>query len=126
MAEDTVRLGRGPDIVASPAAEWLTALRERAPLTRAKLRLPAPARAVREFVVRELPRAGGRPIEPGRIASALLLSPEEVADILAGLEKRLFFLVRDAAGAVSWAFPVTSERTPHHLQFSTGEATWGA
>ena len=30
-------------------------------------------------------------------------------------ERSLFFLVRDGDGAVSWAFPVTAARTPHHL-----------
>jgi hypothetical protein len=126
MPDAIVRWGRGAEVADAPAADWLAALRERAPRTRAALRLEGAARAVREFVVRELPRAGGRPIEPGRISSALSLSPAGVAGILADLETRLFFLVRDASGAVSWAFPVTSARTPHHLQFSTGEATWGA
>jgi hypothetical protein len=34
--------------------------------------------------------------------------------------------VRNAAGRVTCAFPVTSERTPHELHLSTGEMTFGA
>jgi len=41
--------------------------------------------------------------------------------ILTDLEERLFFLVRDHSGDVSWAFPVTVDNTGHHLLFSTGE-----
>ncbi len=47
-------------------------------------------------------------------------------EILDDLERNLFFLVRNAAGWVTWAFPVTSERTPHELYLSTGEKTFGA
>ena len=50
----------------------------------------------------------------------------EAAEIVADLEKNLFFLVRNQAGDVSWAFPVTSDATPHRLTFSTGEHTFAA
>jgi hypothetical protein len=126
MSQEEVLLGRGPEIVTSPAAAWLDGLQTGTPLLRAKMRLDGPARAVREYVVRELPRHAGLSIGPGRIAAALALSVPQVTAILAELETRLFFLVRDGGGAVSWAFPVTSARTPHHLAFSTGEAAWGA
>ena len=46
--------------------------------------------------------------------------------LLDDLEKHLFFLVRDRGGNVSWAFPVTSDRTPHRLRFSTGERIFAA
>jgi len=80
-----------------------------------------PHHAVRNFVVRELPRNHGRPIRPPQIASALRLTAEQVVNLLDDLERHLFFLVRDPHGNVSWAFPVTSDRTPHRLRFSTGE-----
>ncbi len=80
---------------------------------------------VRDFVVRELPRQL-RPIPPVRIAQTTGLGLAKVKAILADLETHLFFLVRDAAGAVAWAFPVTTSRTPHRLTFSTGEQTFGA
>jgi hypothetical protein len=82
--------------------------------------------AVRNFVVRELPRNGGKPLSAAQIATALGWKPELVAGLLEDLEKHLFFLVRNGRGAVSWAFPVTCDRTPHRLRFSSGEHIFGA
>jgi len=81
---------------------------------------------VRNFVVAELPRAGGRPLEPEEIARSLGIEPFRLEAILGELEKNLFFLVRDDAGAVSWAFPVTSVKTPHRARFSSGESSFTA
>jgi hypothetical protein len=83
-------------------------------------------RIVRNFVVRQLPRNHGRPLTVAQIAKALRLDSRLVTDLLEDLEKHLFFLVRDARGNVSWAFPVTCDRTPHRLRFSTGERIFGA
>ncbi len=80
---------------------------------------------VRYFVVRELPRFG-RPIAPQEISSELALSPDRVNVILEDLEQRLFFLVRDDQGAVVWAYPLTTERTPHQLQFNNRERIFAA
>ncbi len=80
--------------------------------------------AVRNFVVRELPRNQGRPLDPVQIARSLHLP--DVPALLDDLEKHLFFLVRNRSGQVSWAFPVTSDRTPHRLRFGTGERIFGA
>jgi hypothetical protein len=82
--------------------------------------------AVRNFLVRELPRNHGRPLTPVQIAEALRLPVKQTVKLLEDLERHLFFLVRDAHGDVSWAFPVTSDRTPHQLRFSTGERISGA
>ena len=82
--------------------------------------------AVRNFVVRELPRNHGRALTPGQIGRALGFEAGLVAKVLDDLETHLFYLVRDRRGDVSWAFPVTSERTPHRLHFSTGERIFGA
>lgn len=82
--------------------------------------------AVRNFVVRELPRNNGRPLSPAQIARSLRMSVKSTTALLEDLERRLFFLVRDARGDVSWAFPVTSDQTPHRLYFSTGENIFGA
>ena len=82
--------------------------------------------AIRNFVVLELPRNHGRPLSPARIAAALRLEPVIVNQLLDDLEKHLFYLVRDPRGNVSWAFPVSSDRTPHRLRFSTGERTFAA
>src|ERR1035438_2115645 len=82
--------------------------------------------AVRNFVVLELPRNHGRPLSPARIAAALQLESVLVNQLLDDLEKHLFILVRDRRGNVSWAFPVSSDRTPHRLRFSTGERIFAA
>jgi hypothetical protein len=82
-------------------------------------------RAVRNFVVQELPRHGA-PLSPTQIARSLRLNAKVVTELLEDLEKHLFFLVRNACGEVSWAFPVTSDRTPHRLRFGTGERIFGA
>jgi len=80
---------------------------------------------VRDFAVREMPRQD-RSITPLQIAQVTALDSKEVSAILADLERHLFFLVRDSDGNVSWAFPVTTFRTPHRLTFSTGENIFGA
>ena len=83
-------------------------------------------RAVRNFVVRELPRNHGRPLMPRQIGASLGYDAALVTKVLDDLEAHLFYLVRDRRGDVSWAFPVTSDRTPHRLRFSTGERIFGA
>jgi CRP-like cAMP-binding protein len=80
---------------------------------------------IRDFVVRELPRQE-RPLSPTHIAQVTALSLQRVSAIVTELESNLFFLVRDSEGNVSWAFPVTTSRTPHRLTFSTGEKSFGA
>jgi len=80
---------------------------------------------VRDFVVRELPRQD-RPLSPIQIAQVTGLGPRNVSAILSELERNLFFLVLDSEGSVSWAFPVTTSKTPHRLTFSTGEKIFGA
>jgi len=82
--------------------------------------------AVRNFVVMELPRNHGRPLSPSKISLSLHFKIDVVIQLLDDLEKHLFFLVRDRAGNVSWAFPVSSDRTPHRLHFSTGERIFAA
>ena len=75
---------------------------------------------VRYFVVRELPRIG-KPIPPDIIAEKLKLSFSKTTEILNDLEKNLFFLVRNDKGEVLWSYPVTADKTPHQLTFSSGE-----
>jgi hypothetical protein len=75
---------------------------------------------VRNFVVRELPIVG-KPLSPGLISAELNLSLSKTIEIIDELEKNLFFLVRNEQGDVTWAFPVTADKTPHRMTFSTGE-----
>jgi hypothetical protein len=75
---------------------------------------------VRDFVVRELPRVG-KPLTPEFIAQELGLPLDRVVPLLDKLEKEMTFLYRGDGNAVSWAYPVTADRTPHLVTFSTGE-----
>lgn len=80
---------------------------------------------VRDYVVRELPRVG-KPLSPESIAQELGLPLARVTDILNELERHMTFLFRNEQGAVAWAYPVTVEKTPHHVTFSTGEQVYAA
>jgi hypothetical protein len=81
---------------------------------------------VRNFVVRELPCNQGKPLSTDEISQRLNLPIARVAIILEELQKNLFFLVLNDAGEVSWAFPVTSDWTPHRLILSSGEDIFAA
>ena len=80
---------------------------------------------VRDFVVTELPHIA-KPIPPGLIATSLNMELEHVLSILDDLENNLTFLYRNEQGAVNWAYPVTVEKTPHRIIFSTGEQIYAA
>lgn len=81
--------------------------------------------AIRRSAVTGLVRTGS-PVTPEAFARQLGIAVSRTVEILDDLERNLFFLVRNPAGAVSWAFPVTTETTPHKLTFSTGERLYGA
>lgn len=81
--------------------------------------------AIRRSAVTELVRTR-QPITPETFSQQLGISTSRTDEILDDLERNLFFLVRNEEGAVSWAFPVTTDRTPHKLTFSTGERLYGA
>lgn len=80
---------------------------------------------VRDFVVLDLPRTA-RPLSPAYIAGHLDLPVDRVINILDDLEKHLTFLYRNPGGEVVWAYPVTAERTPHRVSFSSGEQIYAA
>jgi hypothetical protein len=80
---------------------------------------------VRDFVVREMPRHN-KPLSPKTIAAEVGLSLERVRSLLDDLERAKTFLFRNAAGAVTWAYPVTVEKTPHQVTFSSGEKLYAA
>jgi hypothetical protein len=82
-------------------------------------------RLVHHFAVRELPYAG-KPLSPDYIADKLALPINRVKTILDDLEKRMTFLFGNKKGEVVWAYPVTVDKTPHHLTFSTGERLYAA
>jgi hypothetical protein len=82
-------------------------------------------RRIHHFVVRELPRIG-EPLSPEFIARELGFTKARVTAILDDLERNMTFLFRNNGEAVVWAYPVTVEKTPHHVTFNTGEQLYAA
>ncbi len=80
---------------------------------------------IRNFVVRELPRVG-KPLSIEFISEQLNLPGNQVKVILDDLERHLTFLFRNNQGMIAWAYPVTVDKTPHYLTFSTGERLYAA
>jgi len=125
--EETILIGRSDEIRSAPAAEWQKHLANAAPNIRRRLDFMTPQHhAVRNFVVTAIPQHRGKPIAPEEIAQQLKIDVERLSEILTELERHLFFLVRNGAGQVSWAFPVTTDRTAHRVRFETGERTFAA
>ena len=121
LMSETILVGRDLDISTLPRQEWEEQLTQAPARIRARLSFMSnDHHLVRNHVVRELPRLG-RPLPAAEISHALGLPMPRTDQILTDLEERLFFLVRDHSGNVSWAFPVTVDNTGHHLLFSTGE-----
>jgi hypothetical protein len=118
---ETVLIGRGAEITRMPRRDWERDL-STAPdgISRRLAFMSHDHHRVRNFVVGELPRLG-RPISLDEISRMLELPPTRTSRLVEDLERNLFFLVRANGEEVSWAFPVTAERTGHHLVFSTGE-----
>jgi len=124
---ETILLGRGETIIGIDAKHW------RAHLTQAQQHgskrlefMTEDHRRVRNFVVSELPRNGGRPLSAQEIATRLDLPLASVFTLLDDLQQRLFFLVQNEKREVCWAFPVASDVTPHRLTLSSGERIFGA
>ena len=80
---------------------------------------------VRDFSVLEIPRVGD-PLTPEFIAQELSISRSRVVSILDDLEARMTFLFRNEQGAVTWAYPVTVDQTPHRVTYSSGEQIYAA
>ena len=121
-----ILIGEGPGFRREPESAWRKELAN--VLATPSPRLEFMTRAhhlVRDTVVTELPRQRA-PLPPALIAEQTSLTVSEVETILTELEAGLFFLTRNVAGAVSWAYPVTAEPTPHRLHFSTGESIYAA
>ena len=121
---DRLLLGLGRWMIPIPPVVWRRLMQANARTMRAGTRFMSEAHhRVRDFVVTELPRAGA-PLPPEMIAEKLELAVDRVRAMLDELERRLAFLVRNADGAVTWAYPVTVEETPHRAVFHTGEEAY--
>src|SRR5512139_2290700 len=117
---DSLLLGLGRWMIPLPPAVWRRLIMANARKAGAGLAfMSADHHRVRDFAVTELPRLR-TPLAPEVIAERLGLAGGRVRAILGELEKHLTFLVCNAQGAVTWAYPVTVEETPHRAVFSTG------
>lgn len=118
--------GVGRHLVPIPQILWHRQIRKGAERLKASLEFMSnDHHRVRYFVVREIPRLAS-PIVPETISGELGLPLDRVNQILEDLERHLTFLFRNEQGAVVWAYPVTAESTPHHVEFSTGECIHAA
>jgi hypothetical protein len=118
---DRLLLGVRRRMISIPPIIWRPLIKANARKTRNRLGfMSADHHRVRDFVVTELQRRAA-PLPPGVIAEKLDLAADRVGTILDELEKHLTFLVRNEEGAVTWAFPVTVDETPHRARFTTGE-----
>jgi hypothetical protein len=75
---------------------------------------------VRDLAVLDLPRTA-HPLPPDHFSQRLALPVEQVTALLDDLEAGMTFLYRGDGVAVTWAYPITVDPTPHRVTFSTGE-----
>jgi len=124
--ETQVLIAHGREIETKSLGDWQDAVRRSAGQMPQRLAFMTPEHhAIRNSVVTGVARFG-RPLSISEIARGVRLAESRTRIIVEELERRLFFLVRNADGDVAWAFPVTAERTPHALECSTGERIFGA
>ncbi len=123
---DNVLLGMGRHLLPIPSLIWHNQVSQNAQHnTQALGFMSADHHRVRNLVVLEIPRAG-KPLPPEFIAAKLDLPLARVIALLDDLEKHMTFLFRNERGEVVWAYPVTAEKTPHRVTFSTGEQIYAA
>lgn len=124
--KNSMLLGIGRYLFPIPSPLWQKQVAQSAKQNQGRLAFMTPEHhRVRNLVVRKLPRIGA-PLAPDWIAQQVSLPVEKVIAILVDLEKHLTFLVRNAEGAVVWAYPLTVEPTPHRVMLSTGEQIYAA
>jgi hypothetical protein len=118
---DNMLMGISRFIIPIPSLIWRRQVPIKARRLSADLRfMSAQHHLVRNYVVRELPSVG-KPMSPESIAQSVKLTITQVNSILDDLEEHKTFLYRNEQGAVTWAYPVTIEKTPHHVALSSGE-----
>lgn len=123
----TVLTARGNAFEREDEETWKQAVAAGIAHMPARLAFMTPAHhRVRNAAVRGLPRNGGRPLSVQQLAAAAGVPEATTRGIAAELERNLFFVVRKDDDHVSWAFPVTSDQTPHEVILGTGERIYGA
>jgi hypothetical protein len=119
--KNTLLLGVRRHMVPLPRPIWQGEVFRGAEGTNAKLGFMSKVHhRVRDFVVLELSRLG-EPLSADYIADRLELPLDQIMAIVEELERNMTFLYRSRDDAVTWAYPVTVDPTPHHVTFSTGE-----
>jgi hypothetical protein len=118
---ETVHLGVGKRLVPVPEFIFRTMLKRDVKKLAGRPALEPDQRRVQHFAVREIPRRR-HAITPETFAAELDLPLQEVLQILDELERRMTFLCRRAGEDVSWAYPVTSDETPHQVRIDGGAA----
>ena len=88
-------------------------------------KMPKDYRDVHHFVVKELP-CFGKPLPESIVSKKLGLPIDRVRQAMDYLEKRMTYLYRNKDREVIWAYPVTVDKTPHKITFSTGEKLYAA
>ena len=114
-SDDSLLIGRGTDIDRVPADHWRAHLAAAGERISARLAfMSRDHHLVRRFAVTEIAKLV-RPVTETQISQRLKLPRARVHQVLGELESRLFFLARDSKGAVTWAYPFTSDETPHSV-----------
>lgn len=121
---DNIRIGISRFMVPVPGFIWKGQLPSKARQLTASTRFMSPEhRFVRRYAAEGLARTG-RPLPPESIAEGTGLPLERVTALLDDLQQHLTFLFRNEEGAVTWAYPLTVDQTPHHVSLSTGESMY--
>ncbi len=121
---DSILLGLGRWMIPIPGMVWHRVVGANASKTPKRLQFMTPDHhRVRDLAVDRLFRTG-TPLPPDEIARSLHLPPGRVGEILDDLERHLTFLFRRSGPEVTWAYPVTVDKTPHRAIASTGEAAY--
>ena len=124
--EERVLLGRARQILEIPLETWKQDLAGIPQHGQERLKFMTETHhQIRNFIVKEM-LIQQKPIEPAFISKKLGIPLDRVNCLLVELEQKLFFLVRNRNGAVSWAYPITVETTRHKLKFASGEHLYGA
>ncbi len=121
---DSIRLGLGRWMIPIPGLVWRRLVRANAAKTRRALHfMTADHHRVRDCAVTGLFRTGA-PLSPDEIARSLNLPALRVGEIIEDLERHLTFLYRSSGPDVTWAYPVTVDRTPHRAVAASGEQAY--
>ena len=123
---NTLLTRRRRHLVRVPAFVWKRKVRAEAQRATSQVSFMGPTHhSVRNFAVTELARTR-RSLTPAAIAAGLDLDTDDVTEVLDELEAQLTFLYRQDGRNVDWAYPVTTEATPHRVRLDSGDRFFAA